>query len=94
MDAAQITGSASSYAGSTPLMGLFLIDDTKDPDATNDHGNPREKGKRRARPAETIELAINLAKSEQELDRHLENPKSYRKSEFKEIVSPKEKEEL
>lgn len=38
MDSAQITGSASSYARKYALNGLFAIDDTKDPDATNDHG--------------------------------------------------------
>lgn len=38
MDAAQITGSASSYARKYALNGLFLIDDVKDPDATNKHG--------------------------------------------------------
>lgn len=38
MDDAQITGSASSYARKYALNGLFAIDDTKDPDATNDHG--------------------------------------------------------
>ena len=38
MDAAQITGSASSYARKYALNGLYCIDDTKDPDATNTHG--------------------------------------------------------
>jgi hypothetical protein len=38
MDDAQITGSASSYARKYALNGLFAIDDTKDPDATNTHG--------------------------------------------------------
>ncbi len=38
MDEAQITGSASSYARKYALNGLFAIDDTKDADATNDHG--------------------------------------------------------
>jgi hypothetical protein len=38
MDAAQITGSASSYARKYALNGLFMIDDTKDADATNQHG--------------------------------------------------------
>lgn len=37
-DASQITGAASSYARKYALNGLFLIDDTKDADATNDHG--------------------------------------------------------
>lgn len=38
MDSAQITGSASSYARKYALNGLFAIDDTKDSDATNTHG--------------------------------------------------------
>ena len=42
MDAAQITGSASSYARKYALNGLFAIDDTKDPDATNTHGKERK----------------------------------------------------
>jgi len=37
MDVAQITGAASSYARKYALNGLFLIDDTKDADATNNH---------------------------------------------------------
>lgn len=43
MDAAQITGSASSYARKYALNGLFCIDDTKDPDATNTHGKDEPK---------------------------------------------------
>lgn len=38
MDAAQITGAASSYARKYALNGMFAIDDTKDPDSTNTHG--------------------------------------------------------
>lgn len=38
MDASQITGSTSSYARKYALNGLFCIDDNKDPDATNTHG--------------------------------------------------------
>ena len=37
-DESQVTGSASSYARKYALNGLFAIDDTKDPDATNKHG--------------------------------------------------------
>lgn len=37
MDEAQITGATSSYARKYALNGLFLIDDVKDPDATNTH---------------------------------------------------------
>ena len=43
MDDAQITGSASSYARKYALNGLFCIDDTKDPDATNDHGKNKSE---------------------------------------------------
>lgn len=43
MDGAQVTGSASSYARKYALNGLFLIDDTKDPDATNTHGKEETK---------------------------------------------------
>ena len=43
MDLAQITGSASSYARKYALNGLFAIDDTKDADATNDHGKASTK---------------------------------------------------
>tara|TARA_Y100000385_G_C13102862_1_gene645667 strand:- start:4204 stop:4737 length:534 start_codon:yes stop_codon:yes gene_type:complete len=37
MDIAQSFGSSSSYARKYALNGLFLIDDTKDADAINDH---------------------------------------------------------
>jgi hypothetical protein len=37
MDVSQCYGSSSSYARKYALNGLFLIDDTKDSDATNDH---------------------------------------------------------
>jgi len=42
MQDAQITGSTSSYARKYALSGLFAIDDTKDPDATNDHGQAKK----------------------------------------------------
>lgn len=43
MDGAQVTGAASSYARKYALNGLFCIDDTKDSDATNDHGKAAPK---------------------------------------------------
>lgn len=43
MDGSQITGAASSYARKYALNGLFLIDDTKDADATNKHENESKK---------------------------------------------------
>ena len=56
MDEAQITGSASSYARKYALNGLLCIDDTKDPDATNDHG----KSKPVARKPRITEESFNL----------------------------------
>ena len=38
MDIAQSFGSSSSYARKYAMNGMFLIDDTKDADATNTHG--------------------------------------------------------
>lgn len=43
MDLAQVTGSVSSYARKYALNGLFCIDDTKDSDATNKHGEDEEE---------------------------------------------------
>lgn len=45
MDFAQITGATSSYARKYALNGLFCIDDTKDSDATNMHGNEPTQAK-------------------------------------------------
>lgn len=45
MDTAQITGATSSYARKYALNGLFLIDDTKDADATNTHDKEPKQGK-------------------------------------------------
>ena len=45
MDAAQITGSTSSYARKYALNGLFAINDVLDPDATNTHDKEEEPEK-------------------------------------------------
>ena len=57
MDASQVTGSASSYARKYALNGLFLIDDTKDPDATNTHRNELSKPQKPApKPAGSFKI--------------------------------------
>lgn len=43
MDISQSFGSSSSYARKYALNGLFLIDDTKDADATNEHKEEKDK---------------------------------------------------
>ena len=45
MDGSQITGASSSYARKYALNGMFLIDDVKDSDATNTHGQEEKAQK-------------------------------------------------
>lgn len=45
MDDSQITGATSSYARKYALNGLFCIDDNKDADATNTHGQEKKDTK-------------------------------------------------
>jgi hypothetical protein len=51
MDVAQSFGASSSYSRKYALNGLFLIDDTKDPDATNDHA-PKAPVPTKVKPTE------------------------------------------
>jgi hypothetical protein len=52
MDIAQSFGSSSSYARKYALNGMFLIDDTKDSDATNTHGkSASQSSKPKASPS-------------------------------------------
>jgi len=61
MDIAQSFGASSSYARKYALNGLFLIDDTKDPDHSNKHEDPKEE------IDPTILEQINLMNSKEEL---------------------------
>lgn len=63
MDSAQITGSASSYARKYALNGMFLIDDVKDPDATNKHGKDAPAPAAAPAPAETAEQIMERAQN-------------------------------
>lgn len=65
MDAAQITGSASSYARKYALNGLFAIDDTKDPDATNTHGKDERPVKKMATEADFVKVLQRVRKEGQ-----------------------------
>ena len=55
MDCSQITGATSSYARKYALNGLLCIDDTKDADATNDHGKGGDGKTAGQKAAETRE---------------------------------------
>jgi len=59
MDIAQSFGSSSSYARKYALNGLFLIDDTKDADATNTH----EKKATLKDKTEEFEKVVNYLKN-------------------------------
>lgn len=56
MDGSQITGTASSYARKYALNGLFLLDDTKDPD-TNEYGNQTGRKKKEETPGSALQAA-------------------------------------
>lgn len=66
MDAAQVTGAASSYARKYALNGLFAIDDTKDPD-TDEHykrthpteqTNPAQPKQAQTKPAQARQRKV------------------------------------
>ena len=61
MDDGQLTGATSSYARKYALNGLFMIDDQKDADATNDHGKA-EKPKVEPKPEPELTPAQKKAK--------------------------------
>lgn len=93
MDASQITGAASSYARKYALNGLFLIDDTKDADATNTHGKEEVK-EDNGQIEEKITLSeINSAKNTEELRLIWEGLSEEGRQYFKDAIKRK-KEEL
>ena len=76
MDGSQITGAASSYARKYALNGLFAIDDTKDSDATNDHGKSQESKPQAKASAtapsqfdEEFKILINNVKMAEDLEK-------------------------
>lgn len=60
MDIAQSFGSSSSYSRKYALSGLFLLDDSKDADATNTHGHTE------INKADLINLANKLPQDKKE----------------------------
>lgn len=59
MDIAQSFGSSSSYARKYAMNGMFLIDDTKDADATNTHGNSSAPPRAAAAPKAASSGAVD-----------------------------------
>ena len=74
-------------------LGLYVYAGEDLPDDEKEAKNPRGEKKPQSKAAETIELAINLAKSEQELIDIWKTLKATERVEFKELFA-KRKEEL
>jgi len=79
-DLSQTFGSASSYARKYAMNGLFMIDDTKDADATNDHGKgskgdsePSSSSKPSAKPLMTKTQFDNALKAYNNGDESVKN---------------------
>ena len=82
MNDAQITGSSSSYARKYALGGLFNLDDTKDPDATNKHGKDKPatpKPTTQFIPKMTLVQKDKIIKLQQEGKTNLDNVLKYYK---------------
>jgi hypothetical protein len=62
MDIAQSFGASSSYARKYALNGMFLIDDTKDADATNTHGKSEQPKAASAGGSDTFQQAVDYIK--------------------------------
>ncbi|MFG6321993.1 MAG: ERF family protein [Lachnospiraceae bacterium] len=65
LDAAQITGSCSSYARKYALNGLFCIDDAKDPDSMKNDQQDNKGSNRQQNNRESTKPAAALAGSTQ-----------------------------
>lgn len=84
MDAAQITGTASSYARKYALNGLFCIDDQKDAD-TDEHAKQTGQEEKKA-TAKQIELIKSIAEKQgKELD--VEKVKAWTTKQASEFIS-------
>lgn len=72
MDLSQLTGATSSYARKYALNGLFAIDDTKDADATNEHGEvqrPQPQAPRRINQVEGETIMALIEKTNSDIEK-------------------------
>lgn len=69
MDAAQVTGSCSSYARKYALNGLFCIDDAKDPDSQSNQPKGQQDTQQRAGTAAGRASAADINKLRKEAER-------------------------
>jgi hypothetical protein len=83
MDGSQITGAASSYARKYALNGTFLIDDTKDSDATNTHDDKDKKVSTSSTTSEVSALGAVVREAAAELGLTEEQTAADWKAEYK-----------
>ncbi len=82
MDESQITGAASSYARKSALSGMFLIDDTRDADSTNDGPEKATPNESKPRVAHSVQVkkavsAINACTTIDQLKETYSKSKDY-----------------
>lgn len=80
MDLSQVTGSTSSYARKYALNGLFCIDDTKDSDSTNTHGESENKSDKAISKAQAKRMFV-LANGNADICKTVIEKYGYSKSE-------------
>lgn len=91
MDAAQITGSTSSYARKYALNGLFCIDDNKDPDDASKGLAETQKEEKKALTGDIENLLKELARTGIGVNQILAN---YNVSKIKDMTSPQVKDAM
>lgn len=94
MSEPQITGSASSYARKCALNGLFLIDDTKDDDATNTHGKDKPEEKQKGVISSALSAVASCPDKDSLLKiKNLMNQRSWTKEEHEQLEKAIEQKE-
>lgn len=95
MSEPQITGSASSYARKYALNGLFLIDDTKDDDATNTHGKDSKPEEKQKGVIDSALKAVESCPDKESLNKikNLMNQRSWTKEEHEQLEKAIEQKE-
>lgn len=73
MDVSQITGASSSYARKYALNGMFAIDDTKDSDATNQHGKGDKKPSEQVIDKQTVAAIMSFVKQSDDAKEYVSN---------------------
>ena len=90
-DLSQCFGSSSSYARKYALNGMFLIDDTKDADATNTHGKTEvTKTVTKKKATKAVKEAMAKAVADGKRDAVVKKMEDYELSEddMKSILNP------